>query len=375
MWWTGWRGHVADATFANAYRVHSSDFDSVHYLTFGHPAAVSLPPLLALYESGIGDPLSVLAGYVLSVDVMAVLGARFGPALRAATYHPTVVLGAPACAASCTWLLGGGAAAIRWAMAYAASTTIGFDTHFGNDIKPLQVATCARAGLHAAQLAVRREGTGPRRSWYVPIATLAGVVPNAVTPHVFGHPWAARIVPTRCKTLPICGYFDSVLAAWRDRPPSLLKPAAIRWVTVEAPEYLIRANRFTRPTSLDEARFSLPFLIALLLRHRDVTPASYAPAQLADAGLRRTMAAVEVIPSQAGEPGAICVLGHQREWTLPLRPSAADARTSWPRLEAKLAGCGLADRAHEVVAHIRDFETSTPTRWQALINAPAGAAA
>jgi 2-methylcitrate dehydratase PrpD len=374
VWWTGRREHIADATFANAYRVHSSDFDSVHYLTFGHPAAVSLPPLLALYESGVGDPVSVLAGYVLSVEVMAVLGARFGPALRAATYHPTVVLGAPACAASCTWLLGGGAPAIRWAMAYAASTTIGFDTHFGSDIKPLQVATCARAGLHAAQLAVRRDRADPRRPWYVPIATLAGVAATAVTPHVFGRPWAARIVPTRCKTLPICGYFDPVLAAWWDRPVGL-EPAAVRRVTVEAPEYLIRANRFTRPTNLDEARFSLPFLVALLLRHRDVTPATYVPAQLADAGFRRTMAAVDVIPSRAGEPGAIRVFGQHREWSLPLRPSAADARTSWSRLEAKLAGCGLADRAHEVVAHIRDFETSTPTRWQALIGAPAEAAA
>jgi 2-methylcitrate dehydratase PrpD len=367
VWWTGRRADLADATFANAYRVHSSDFDSVHYLTFGHPAAVSLPPLLGLYESGVGEPLRVLVGYVLSVEIMAMLGARFGTALRAASLHPTVVLGAPACAASCTWLLGGGAEAIRWAMAYAASTTIGFDTHFGSDIKPLQVAACARAGLHAAQLAVRGNRQGPRMPWYAPVATLAGVDHEDSTPHAFGQPWAARVVPTRCKTLPVCGYFDPVLAAWQDRPACLREPEVVRRVTVEGPEYLVRANRFANPTTLDEARFSLPFLIALLLRHQEATPAHWVPARLADDGLRRTMAAVDVTPARTGESGAILLFGGDREWSLPLRPAAAHARTSWARLHTKLADSGLAGRASEVVAHLRAFDTSTPTRWRALV--------
>jgi len=365
VWWTGRRATVADAIFANAYRVHSSDFDSVHYLTFGHPAAVSLPPLLGLYECGVGDPLRILAGYALSVEIMAMLGARFGTALRAAGLHPTVVLGAPACAASCTWLLGGGAEAIRWAMAYAASTTIGFDTHFGSDIKPLQVAACARAGWQAAQLAVRGNRVGPRTPWYAPVATLAGVVNEDCAPHTFGQPWAARVVPTRCKTLPVCGYFDPVLAAWQDRPADVPE-VAVR-VTVEGPEYLVRANRFSNPTTLDEARFSLPFLIALLLRHQEVTPAHWVPSRLTDDTLRRTMASVDVTPARVGDSGVIRLFGPDRQWSLPLRPAAIHARTSWARLQTKLADSGLAGRASEVVAHLRAFETSTPTRWRALV--------
>ncbi len=370
VWWTGRRAHLADAAFANAYRVHSSDFDSVHYLSFGHPAAVSLPPLLGLYESGVGDPLCVLVGYVLSVEIMAVLGTTFGAALRAASFHPTVVLGAPASAASCTWFLGGGARAIRWAMAYAASITIGFDAHFGSEIKPLQVAACARAGLHAAQLAVGRSRTGPRMPWYAPVATLAGAGSTQPAPqlHVFGQPWAALVVPTRCKSLPICGYFDPVLAAWADRPAGLPEPGAVQRVTVEGPEYLVRANRFIHPTTLDEARFSLPFLVALLLHHREVTPADCVPARLADRGFRRTMAAVDVMPAAAGDPGVIRVFSRDREWSLPLRPLASCPRTSWSRLQTKLAASGLADRASEIVAHVRAFETSTPTRWRALVS-------
>lgn len=366
VWWTGRRAPATEAAFANAYRVHAHEFDSVHYLTLGHPAAVSLPAMLALYETGIGDPVSVLAGYVLSVEVMAVLAARFGPALRAGGYHPTVVLGAPACAGSCAWLLGGTASAIRWAMAYAASSTIGFDTHFGSDIKALQVATCASTGLRAAQLAMRETKVPSRMPWYTPIVTLAGAAPEPAEPHVFGQPWAAELVPTRCKPLPICGYFDPVLTAWRDRPASLPEPATIRRVTVEAPDYLLQANRFAQPRNLDEARFSLPFLIAVLMRHHNVTPTACNPSQLTDTGFRRTMDTVHVISARAGDPGAIHVFDQDREWSLPLRPSAADARTTWPQLRDKLIGCGLAGRARELIAHIRAFETSTPTRWQAL---------
>lgn len=43
---------VSDATYVNAYSSHAADWDSVQYLTYGHPAVVILPSLIARMERG-----------------------------------------------------------------------------------------------------------------------------------------------------------------------------------------------------------------------------------------------------------------------------------------------------------------------------------
>ncbi len=368
LWWTDRRVDPLDAAFGNAYLAHRTDYDSVHYLTFGHPAVVSLPPLLGLHQAGLGHPRRILTGYAVTVEVMAALAARFGPALRGRGLHPTAVLGGPATAASCAWALGGGAEAVRWAMAYAASTTVGYDLHFGTDIKPMQVAAAARTALYAALLAVEGDRPRPSAPWYAPIAVLAGggVSASGDEGRAFDRPWAAQRVPTRCKPLPICGYFDPVLTAWRDRPAALLDgPEPVRRVLVEAPEYLARADRVGIPTTVDEARFSLRFLLAQLLLRPDVGAEGWTPSRLLDHRLHRVMATIDVVEAAPDAPGLIRVFSGSREWELPLRPSADDARTDWSRLAAKLAGSGLAGQAAEIVARARSFETTPHARWSA----------
>lgn len=265
IWWSDRTVDPSSAAFGNALLSHAGDFDSVHYATGGHPGVVILPALEALRQStGIGLDRALQA-YLLGLECMAHLSDAVGQQFKDAGHHLTPALGAPATAAACAWAAGGGTETIRSAMALACSAAGGSQHAFGGAGKSFQVGSAARTGYDAARFA----GKGPipsSKDWCLPLTNPIPDTPVEV--RGFWSPAALDLVPTHFKETPVCAYFDEparlLLEAIGAAPGGLPQFDRAEW---EVPTYVFQAHKYEAPSTLEEARFSLTLVAALVLEH------------------------------------------------------------------------------------------------------------
>jgi 2-methylcitrate dehydratase PrpD len=364
IWWSTHRSALPDAVVCNAFSAHALDLDSVHYSTLGHPAAVLLPPLFATAELTGRPPALVLRAYVLGLEVMATLGAAYGPALRARGLHPTAVLGALASAAASAAVLELPAHEVRAALNLSAATMSGFSSSFGSFAKPYQVAMAARGGVTAAMLARGGVGRGDTDTWLANLATLAGA-DGAGARRAFGAPWALDELPTVFKRRAVCAYFDDVLDGVEAVAPRLGPGgSAVRSVVVRVPSYVAQANRVGWPERADQAPFSLRYQIASLLV-RGTLPVVPAPFDAEDHALCALGARIELQALPEGERGATLDLETDRpagaaKERIALAAPAVPERASLARVEAKaramLAGHAAAADVEDFLGMVRSFE-------------------
>ncbi|WP_143079193.1 MmgE/PrpD family protein [Streptomyces monashensis] len=264
IWWSDRAVDASNATFTNALLAHASDFDSVHYATGGHPGVIILPALDALRHSAGIEVDRVLQAYLLGLECMAHLADAVGQQLKDAGHHLTSTLGAPATAAACAWAVRGRTETIRSAMALACSAAGGSQHAFGGTGKAFQVASAARIGYDAARFASK--GCVPSsKDWCLPLTDPIPDTPVEV--REFWFPAAIDLVPTHFKQSPVCAYFDEPVGLLLDAfgPAPQLPPFdRVEW---EIPTYIFEAHKYEAPSTLEEARFSLTLVAALILEH------------------------------------------------------------------------------------------------------------
>jgi 2-methylcitrate dehydratase PrpD len=249
------------ALFNNALSAHQGDWDSVHYITAGHPGVVLWPLAAAVAEVHRATMQDALAVYLVAHEVMCSLGARFGAALVAGGRHPSTVLAALGGAAAVAWWLEGEPAAVDGAMSLAMASTGGGDRGFGTLIKPFQVASAARLALVAGQFGSRLEAE--RHTWISSLRDALGASEDDQWPdtgdHVFGERPGASLVASHFKRYPACAYFDQLLEqleALRTTYPGW------RLCGLGVPDYIISADKYASPETAAEAKFSLRYLAA-----------------------------------------------------------------------------------------------------------------
>jgi 2-methylcitrate dehydratase PrpD len=144
---------ATDAALINGTAAHALDFDDVSPPLTGHPSAVLVPALLAAAESSGAGGAAILDAFVVGFELAARLGRVMNPPHYTRGWHATGTLGAPAAAAAVSYLLRLDEAAMRSALAIAASLAGGMRASFGTMVKPLHAGHAARTGVLAAVLA------------------------------------------------------------------------------------------------------------------------------------------------------------------------------------------------------------------------------
>ena len=267
---------TANAVLANGTLAHGLDFDDTREDAIVHTGAVAVTTALATAEARGASGSAALEAVVAGVEVMCRLGLAAPGAFHARHFHPTSVTGSFAAAASAGRLLGLTEDQMVHAFGICGSQAGGIIAYLadGSWTKRLHPGWAAHAGVVGALLA-RAGFTGPEAVFEDPHgfyqAFAGGLEGGRLEPLLesLGRAW--EIEQLTLKPYP-CGsiaqpYMD---CAWRLRQRHGLEPGQIveiRCATAPGPIPRLweplAAKR--RPPNGYAAKFSLPYLVAVIL--------------------------------------------------------------------------------------------------------------
>ncbi len=286
----GGRASAPLAALVNGTAAHALDFDDHDAPTLAHPSAVLVPALLAEGEARGATAGQVLRAYIAGLEVMDRLGEILNPGHYEIGWHSTVTLGSVAAAGAVAVLRGLDGAGVMTALSLGATMAGGLKAQFGSGAKPFHAGWAAHNGVVAAALAAEGLTAVPDAlagTWgFTGIFGADAAASGARLPPL-PPPLAIEQHGLWVKAYPCCSYMgrplDAILALRAEGRVTAGTVAAIR---VSMSDRQIGVVRYALPANGDEARFSIPWCLAVALAEGSVAPRHFAPAALADAGLR-----------------------------------------------------------------------------------------
>lgn len=296
------------AAFIHGTAAHAAEVDDSFRDAMYHPGAATIAASLAAAQCARATGLAFLRGVVLGYEVSTRIGVTMGRA-HYKYWHNTGTMGSFGAAAAAGILLDLDEVAFAHALALAGTFAAGLQQAFRLQTmaKPLHAGRAAEAGLLAAQLAAR----GVRSSLDV-LDGEAGLGRAMST----GPDWSDigatlgrdfHITRLTFKNHIGCGHtFPAIDGALELQRQHGFAHADIERLHVATYTPALDIARHANPRNADEARFSLPYVVATALVHGSVRLAAYEPARLDDPATRALMSRItaEVDPEiDAGFPG------------------------------------------------------------------------
>lgn len=283
------------AALYNGSAAHAAEVDDSFRDAMYHPGAATIAAALAASQEAGTSGLAFLRALVLGYEVSTRIGVVMGrPHYR--YWHNTGTVGTFGAAAAAGCALQLGAQPFAHALATAATFAAGLQQAFRMDSmsKPLHAGRAAEGGLLAAQMAARgvtgsldildgEAGLGQAMSdgpdWSQVGATLGRdfhITRLTFKNHIgCGHTFAA---------------IDGALAL---REQHGLQAEDIAHVLVDTYQPALDIACYEKPTTANEARFSLRYVVATALARGSVRLAAYEPAQLGDVYVRDLMTRID----------------------------------------------------------------------------------
>ena len=266
-WARGTRWPVDLAAHLNGIDAHVLDYDDSNGVLRLHPSVVMLPGLLALAEQRGFTLQRVGEAYAVGYEVMAAVASGHLEGHYRRGWHVTTTIGLIGAAAACARLLGLDAAATAVTLGLCGSSVGGSRVSFGTAAKPYQVGAAAAAAVRAALAAEAGVDAGDFIDdpglGLGPLVTgqeVAPVIPQR------GAAWALITNPPKIKTLPTCFATHHAVEAVRSLELAVA-PGDIRDVeVVTSATGLVPLIRHL-PETPTQARFSMPYVLAAVLRH------------------------------------------------------------------------------------------------------------
>lgn len=335
------------AALLNGTAAHAAEVDDSFRDAMYHPGAATVAAALAVAQGEACNGMDFLRGVVLGYEVSTRIGVVMGrPHYR--YWHNTGTVGTFGAAAAAAGLLGLQGSAFAHALATAATFAAGLQQAFRMDSmsKPLHAGRAAESGVLAAQLAA--QGVTGSLDVLDGEAGLGRAMSD-------GPDWS-RVGDTLGQDFHInrltfknhigCGHtfaaIDGALALVRQHG---LRAEDIAQVRVATYGPALDIACYQDPTTENEARFSLHFVVATALVHGSVRLAAYSPERLADPQVRALMRRISarVDPAiDAAFPGRRCAHleidtgdGRHLVWMQPDRKGDPELPLSDEELEGK----------------------------------------
>jgi 2-methylcitrate dehydratase PrpD len=295
----------AYAAFANAAIGHISETDDGHRASIMHIGTVVIPVIVALAEQLGASGKQCIEACVVGYDAAIGVGEALGPE-HYHTWHTTATAGCFGAAAAAAKLMGLGAEQCAYTLGHAGTLTAGLWQFLEDgrvEAKALHPGNSALNGLTAAYLArahipgADRIFEGDRGLFKAmsvnsdPDALLKGI---ARPPHAPAT--AFRIDEANFKAYPTCGQTHSMIDAMRTIMAS--HPIRAEDVTrIEARVYqkTLDIADIKDPQSVEQAKFSLSFCLAMLLVRGKLTFTNMTDEALHDPEIRALMGRIEVV--------------------------------------------------------------------------------
>ncbi|MBI1889838.1 MAG: MmgE/PrpD family protein [Burkholderiales bacterium] len=298
IWGSGQRSSPAYAALANGTMTFHLELDDVHRTSNTHPGVTTIPAALALAEARGLSGRDLLASVVLGYEAQIRVGLAVSPSIFVdRTFLPPGTQGVFGAAAAAAKLLGLDAEATAGAL--GAASYIGplapFESfRLGAPSKDTIMGWANHSGLHAAELAARGFG-GPGSALEGEYGFCRTVSQRFDMDRLFrGLGQSFEILRTGIKPYACCRQHHTAI----DAVMELKELHGLRPEQVER----IRHRTFivgsrgsdTRPQSVQAAKYSAPYTIAVALALGRNERAQYAMDLIGDASLLHLASMVEV---------------------------------------------------------------------------------
>ncbi|MGD9924193.1 MAG: MmgE/PrpD family protein [Pseudorhodoplanes sp.] len=280
------------AAFANGAMAHALDFEDTHDATLVHPHAAVVPAALAVAEFAGGvSGRDFLDAVTIGADISCRLALGLTESAEKRGFYFIPMLSAYGAAAAAARLLKLSEQEIVQSLALASCQAVFSDalvSYPPSHLRAVRDGFSARAGVTAALLA--RRGL---RAFDRPIEGPGGLYANYARGrfdavrmlHALGDEYEGAKVSF--KPWPSCrgthAFVEAALSLARDHSVDIERIARVD-VTV-SPFFAILCEppqQKRRPKTAIDAKFSIPFTVALALRQGDVTLRDFSPERLAD---------------------------------------------------------------------------------------------
>jgi 2-methylcitrate dehydratase PrpD len=267
------------AAFANGVAIHADDYDDTQlavardrvYGLLTHPTAPALPPVLALGERDGRSGRDVLMAYQVGVEVETKIAEAIDPRHYQDGFHSTATIGTLGAAAGAARLLGFDRERTRRALGLAASQSAGLRENFGTMTKPFHAGRACESGVVAAELAQLGFTATPivleaGRGFFK--AAGGGFDARSIEGKL-GNPWTFAFPGVSIKPHPSGSLTHPGMGLMLDLILKHdIKPGQVERVSVGVNRQNVNALIHNRPQSELQAKFSMPFCIAILLLRR-----------------------------------------------------------------------------------------------------------
>src|SRR5215813_9371176 len=257
------------AALANGVAAHAMDYDFSYIM--GQPMVPIIPALLPLAETTGASPSEVIAAYIVGFEVASRMARASPTQSRERGWHAVGTIGTTGAAAACARLLKLPAAAIPDVIGISASLAGGFSSNFGTMTKPLHAGQAARNGLMAALLGKSGFTANPAAlegtNGY--FKAFAGGLDVSFAPfHDLGQKLDIVERGFRPKLYPCGGLGHTAIDATLELRPQLLpRLDDIAGVTASITRYAAQRIGSKYPASVENAKFSMPYVAAYTLLH------------------------------------------------------------------------------------------------------------
>jgi 2-methylcitrate dehydratase PrpD len=369
----GFRTSAPNAALANGTMGHALDYDDDSDTTYGHPTVAILPAVLALGEDRASGR-DVLESYILGHEVGARLGSVLIPPHYEKGWHSTSTLGAITAAAASAKILKLEVEKTRMAFGIAASEASGLRSNFGTMGKPLHAGSAAQKGVLAALLAESGfEADGDileSRFGFINVFDGRGNVDLEEITADLGTSYDIVSPGINIKKYPCCynthSAIDGLLKLVEKNGLSPQDIKNIRCGVNElSPGILIHPD----PKTGLEAKFSLPYCLAVALVKGNVRIADFEDAKVRDDTIREQMKKVEMyvhsdLKGQDTLPSAVIEIETKagEKYSLRVERPSGSGRfpLTWDRLVSKFRDCSSLvmneNDSDSVIASIQELE-------------------
>lgn len=370
------------AAFANGIAMHADDFDDTAPQPSKdrnggmHATAPILAACLAIAEKNALSGPALMEALHIGVEVSCKLNHAIATRHHESGYHATSTISVFGVAAAVSRLLGLNAEAVSRAMGIAASQSGGLRENFGTMMNPFHSGRAAESGLMAAELAARGF-TASRTILEAPRGFFSAAAGGADFEAIIGrlgNPWAFIDPGMWIKPYP-CGALThpTLTALLRFVHEHDLAPEEIRSIHVQTNSRIANTLIHNRPTSALQAKFSMPFCVAIALVRREATLREFTDDVVNDPAIKNMIEKVQYTPYDKVESDYTNVttlidvtLADDRAFTLRAdfgKGSPQDPMT-FADISQKFRGCAKyaewsVDQAEEIIdltSHLEDLD-------------------
>ena len=270
--------HPRFASLANGVSIHADDFDDTGSAM--HVAAPVLPPSFALCEMGRRSGKDLMLAFHLGVEVANKIGDAVSPRHQQDGYHTTGTIGTFGSAVACAKLRALDADKTAIALAIAGSEASGLRDNFGSMTKPFHAGHAGENGTVAADLAAIGWTAAPD-ILEAPLEFFqvgGGFDPKIIFDRL-GKPWMFASPGDLIKRFP-CGTIQQQVM---DEMLRLIEKNNIKAADVAKVEVAGNLSNYRtlfqhHPTTGLQGKFSMEYVMAILLIERKATLSSFTDA-------------------------------------------------------------------------------------------------